>query len=261
MPTTTTNIDAFLEATGLAGTAGFVVYAADGSTQVVTRSASVSLISEIGSTGNYQATITVSFDTLYKVVWDDGSANWPAQMLYLPSGFNLTTVNGQAVRNGNGTAVAITTTTIDLDTTDPYRAANLDGWTVEILNATTGAGQVATITLSGLTSPFRQTFSPAITLPTGTVTYKLTPPQPATVDPTAVSDAVWNATGKLGDGSKPAWKTLTKAVARMFGKFDRASVPGWAVISKVDGSGEAFRQTYSNTANPARGNHTPGSGL
>lgn len=356
MPSTTTVIKAFFGAGGPSGTPGVAIYEADGTT--VKLAHTTLLITEIASSNSFIKTVTVDLDTEYNVIWDDGGTPLPVSTLYLPTGVNLVTVNGQAVRNGNGTAAgvaagtitldatdpaktanldgwqvqileattgagqvgtvnstttsatkpvtpnwpitltgtvvyklnppgtatvsggvdvtsvnglpvkngngtaaAFTTTTIDLDTTDDYRAANLAGWAVEILSATTGAGQSARIASSGITSPFRQTLVAAWTLPTGSVRYKLTPPQPATVDTTAIADAVWNATGKLGDGSKPAWKTLTKAVGRLFGKFDRVTVPGSAIMSKVDGSGEAFRQTYSGTANPARGDHTPGSGL
>lgn len=261
MPSTTTIIKAFFGSGGPSGTPGVVIYEADGST--VKLAHTTAGITQVGTTKSFIKTVTVDFDTEYNVIFDDGGTPLPVSTLFLPTGVNMVTVNGQPVRNGNGVAVAVTTTTIDLDITDPYRAANLVGWTVEVIGATTGAGQVATITASGITSPFRQTFA-AWTLPTGPVAYKLNPPVPSTtVDTTAIANATvtayWASTGHLGDGSKTVAQTETKGRARLYGKIDIVSVPGYAIFYKVDGSGEAFREPYGGT--PARGNHVPGSGL
>jgi hypothetical protein len=177
MPTTTTTLTAFLGATGLVGVGGLVIYAADGTTVVLAHTTAG--ITQIGSSRSYQmAGVTLSLDTEYRVVWDDGTNDLPAQTVFLASGVNVITVNGSAVKVGNGVAAAVAAGTLTLDSTDAYRAANLAGWTIEVLSATTGAGQVATIASSNI-STFVQTLAANWgTTPTGTINYKLTPPLP-----------------------------------------------------------------------------------
>lgn len=344
MPTTTTTLRAFLGASGLTG--GLVIYEADGTTTKLAHTTSG--VSEIGSTKNYQKPgVTLDLDTEYVAIWDDGLGNTlPAQTVYLATGVNLVTINGRALQNGNGVAAAVGTNTIDLSTTDAYRAANLANWTVEILSATTGAGQVGTVATSGITSPFRQTLAANWgTTPTGPVEYALHPPVPTsggggdtpgtttllaripgtipangsgftalgdsrlgnldaavssrlapggtlatvtnltnaatngdftttqktslnastpsvTVDTSGIANATvtawWAKTSMLGDGTKTAQQTLTKAMGRLIGREDNTTVVNTAIFMKADNSGEAYRQTY-NTA--GRGNHAPGSGL
>lgn len=313
MPTTTVKIKAFLGASGLA--AQVAVYAYDGTTVVVARGAGG--VSEMLSTGNYQKELVgvISFDTEYNVIWDDGAGRFlPVSTLYIPSGFNLTSINGVAVRNGNGTAAGIASGSITLDSTDPALSANLSGWTVEILSATTGAGQVATISSTTTSGTKPVTPSWPIT-PTGTIVYALhypvaavgggdtsgtttllgrlsatragyldnlsagavaqaaaltavdsklgTPAASVSADiaavPAAAATSVFAKAGQLGDGSKTFAQTMTKAVARLFGKIDTVTAPGSAIFRKLDDSGEAFREPFGGT--PARGNHTPGSGL
>lgn len=91
---------------------------------------------------------------------------------------------GVPIHPEDGTASAVTSSTITLQSSDPHFGINNANSTIEILSATAGAGQAAIINTSN-TSTGVQTLTSAgwssgIT-PTGTVTYKITPQTTAAI--------------------------------------------------------------------------------
>jgi len=263
MATTTITLKAFLGTSGLTGTAGLAIYAANGTTVVAARSTAG--IIEIGTSKTYQkAGVVVDYDTEYTAICDRAVGDTlPGQIIYIASGVNVVTANGQPVQNGSGTAAAVAAGSITLAATDPAKSANLTGWGVEILSATTGAGQMRMInsTTTAALKPISANWSPT---PTGTIVYMLHAPVPstATVDPAVIADATVTALfakpGMLGDGSKTVQQTATKSVARLIGKMDNAVNPGSAVFDKADGSGPAYTQPYTEEV---REDHNPSGGL
>jgi hypothetical protein len=82
---------------------------------------------------------------------------------------NITQENGAAITNFDGTASAVTSTSITLDSADPQAAFNVIGRSLQIVSATTGAGQWATVTAQASLVATVPTWA---TTPTGTITYR-----------------------------------------------------------------------------------------
>jgi hypothetical protein len=199
----TYTIAADLAATGLAGTAGFVVYNASGSV-FQSRAASVSTVVQLGSSTSYIGTFSGVAGAYYLYIWDDGGS--PPN--YLPPGevnpaVNVAAVANSPARDGDGTAAAVAAGTITLDANDPSNAANLVNWQVRILTATTGAGQVATVASSNPSTHVQTLAASWATTPTGVIVYELIPP--------SVTGSMGAVT--LADGSITAAKFATDAIS------------------------------------------------
>ena len=124
---------------------------------------------------------------------------------------NVYSVAGVPAATAEGTAQAVTSTTITLDASDRRTPNNLTSWEVEVVSATTGTGQRAYIS-SYVPSTLTATVTwPTIT-PVGPVTYNLRAPVtvnrnldktgyalatgsivPSTFTPAAITSAVFAA--------------------------------------------------------------------